>query len=632
MQTLSSPLAAAKAALAADRAVADPAIWITRVPDEAVLARAAALEAEGPRERPLWGVPVAVKDNIDVAGLPTTAACPGFRRVPERHAPAVQRLLDAGAVVLGKTNMDQFATGLVGVRSPYGVPRNVFDPGRVPGGSSSGSACAVAAGIVPLALGTDTAGSGRVPAMFGNVVGLKPTVGSISAGGVVPACRSVDTVSVFARSVDEALLAARVIVGLDEADPYSRAAPYPHLRRAAAAPMRLACVDSALCGGEQGRLYRATVDALGAELVDIAPLLAVSRLLYDGPWVAERTAALRTMLDTPELLHKVTLAILREGLQRRSVDAFDAFHQLAVARRFAAGLFARYGALLVPTAPDTPSLAELAADPIGPNSRLGTWTNFVNLCDLAAWAVPAGIGADGLPAGVTIVGPAWSEGRLAALADRVHRAAVATVGATGQPLPPALSADPVAADETALFCVGGHMAGLPLNGQLTGLGGRFVTAALTQPGYRLFDLGNRPGLVAHPGGAAIAGEVWSLPTAAIGLLLAQVTPPLGFGSVQLDTGACLGFLAESAGVLAARDITRHGGWRAYLAAPETPDPAPNDAVDDWVTSGAALLNLPMEPGWRGEVAINLRTILRQAATFTEEPLPDELDPAPVFRA
>ena len=381
-----SPLAAARAALAADRAHADPAIWITRIPDAAVLDRAAALEREGRQDRPLWGVPFAVKDNIDAAGLPTTAACPAYAYTPGRSAPAVQRLLDAGAVLLGKTNLDQFATGLVGVRSPYGVPRNLFDPARVPGGSSSGSACAVAAGIVPVALGTDTAGSGRVPAMFGNIVGLKPTIGSVSATGMVPACRSIDTVSVFARSVDEALAVARVIAGYDAADPYSRAAPFPHLRRGADTALRLACVAAEGCAPEQARLYAAA--AAGAEAVDIAPLLAVARLLYDGPWVAERTAALRPMLATPDALHPVTRAILQAGLDRRTVDAFDAFHLLAQARRFAAELFTRFDALLLPTAPDTPTLAALAADPIGPNSRLGTWTNFANLCDLAVWAVP----------------------------------------------------------------------------------------------------------------------------------------------------------------------------------------------------------------------------------------------------
>ena len=576
---------------------------------------------------------MAIKDNIDVAGLPTTAACPGFSYMPEANAAAVQRLVDAGANILGKTNLDQFATGLVGVRSPYGVPRNLFDPARVPGGSSSGSAWAVAAGIVPVALGTDTAGSGRVPAMFGNVVGLKPTVGSVSVRGAVPACRSVDTISVFARSVDEALAVARVITGWDGADPYSRRAPHPYLRRAAPGPMRVACVDSAPCAAEPGRLYRATAAALDAERVDIAPLLAVAKLLYDGPWVAERTAALRPMLQTPDLLHPVTRTILQGGLDRGAADAFDAFHQLAVARRFAAGLFERYDALLLPTAPETPSLADVAADPFGPNSRLGTWTNFVNLCDLAAWAVPAGIGADGLPAGVTVVGPAWSEGRLAALADRVHRAAVTTVGATGQPLPPAAAPDPVAADETALFCVGGHMAGLPLNGQITALGGRFAATAQTEPCYRLYALGDRPGLVAQPDGAAIAGEIWALPTAAIGALLAQVPPPLGFGTVRLQGGPCLGFLAEGGAVAGAPDITEGGGWRAYLASsPPAAEPGPHDALHAWIAGAARAMNLPLEPAWQSDVAANLRTILRQAASFTDAPLPDHLDPAPVFRA
>ncbi len=617
-----SPVTAARAALDADRTHADPAIWIHRIADEAVLARAAALKAEGARGRALWGVPFAVKDNIDVAGLPTTAACPGFAYTPADTAPAVQRLLEAGAVLVGKTNLDQFATGLVGVRSPYGVPRNVFDPARVPGGSSSGSACAVAAGIVPFALGTDTAGSGRVPAMFGNIVGLKPTVGSISARGMVPACRSIDTISVFARSVDEALSVARVVAGWDAADPYSRASPTPHLRRPASARMRVASVAPDGCAPEQARLYRAVAASLGAEPIDIAPLLAVARLLYDGPWVAERTAALRTTLATPEMLHEVTRAILQGGLHRLTVDAFDAFHQLAGARRFAQDLFSRYDALLLPTAPNTPTLADLAADPIGPNSHLGTWTNFVNLCDLAAWAVPSGMGSDGLPGGVTLVGPAWSEGRLAALADRVHRASTATVGSTSMALPDAAEPDLVAADETALFCIGGHMAGLPLNGQLTTRGGRFVAEARTQAGYRLYALGNRPGLLAAAGGGAIAGEVWALPTAAVGALLAEVPRPLGFGTVMLESGPCLGFLAEAEGVAGATDITHHGGWRAYLAA--------DDPVAMFIQAGSALLNLPIDPAWRDGVAFNLRTILAQAASVGE--VADATDPAPVFRA
>ena len=342
----------------------------------------------------------------------------------------MRRLLDAGAVLIGKTNLDQFATGLVGTRSPYGVPRNVFDAALVPGGSSSGSACAVAAGIVPFALGTDTAGSGRVPAAFGNIVGLKPTIGSVSARGMVPACRSIDTISVFARSVDEALAVQRVIAGFDAADPYSRRAPFPHLRRAALASGRVAMGDVAsLCDPDVATALRHAGVFLNAEPVDIALFLEIARLLYEGPWVAERTAALRAVIETtPDILYPATRAILELGCARLAVDAFDAFHLLQQARRQAELLFAQYDALLLPAAPFCPTLAEVAADPLGPNRRLGTFTNFANLCDMAAFAVPVGRPAIG---GV-LLGPAWSEGRLAAAGRCAAPQFATTVGATGQ--------------------------------------------------------------------------------------------------------------------------------------------------------------------------------------------------------
>jgi allophanate hydrolase len=564
-----TPIEAAEAALAADSAHADRAIWIDRLPDEVVLAQAHRLQDEGPRGRPLWGMPFALKDNIDVVGLTTTAGCPGFAHTAQQTAPAVQRLLNAGAILLGKTNLDQFASGLVGTRTPYGIPRNLFDPRRVPGGSSSGSACAVAAGIVPFAIGTDTAGSGRVPAAFGNIVGLKPTIGSVPATGVVPACRSVDTLSVFARSVDEALAVQRVIAFYDPDDAYSRLAPFAHLRRGSALPQpRVAMANVAeLCAPDTAALYQEAADKLGARPIDIAPFLEVARLLYDGPWVAERTAALRQVLEEqPDSLHPVTRQILELGFTRNGVDAFDAFHRLTEARRIAQRLFQSYDALLLPTAPFCPTLAAVHADPIGLNKHLGTFTNFVNLCDLAGYAVPAGFGADGMPVGVTLLGPAWSEGRLAGLADALHRALADTVGATGQPLPAPVAPDPLAPDETALFCIGAHMGGLPLNHQVTALGGRFLRAVQTEPAYRLYALGNRPGMLRAAGGGAIAGEVWALPTNAIGTLLAQVPPPLGFGSVALRDGPCLGFVAEAAGVADATDITRFGGWRAWLQA------------------------------------------------------------------
>ena len=566
-----TPVAAAEAALRADRAHDDPSIWIHRCADADILARARALQAEGPRGRPLWGMPFAVKDNIDVAGLPTTAACPGYRYTAPETAPAIQRLLDAGALLIGKTNLDQFATGLVGTRTPYGVPRNVFDAAYVPGGSSSGSACAVAAGIVPFAIGTDTAGSGRVPAAFGNIVGLKPTLGSISMRGVIPACRSLDTLSVFARTVDEALAVQRVMVAYDSADAYAREAPYEFLRSGPVPPgIRVAMLDPRdPCSPAVADCVRAAGDMLHAELVDAALFLEVARLLYEGPWVAERSAALRAVLEQrPDILHPVTRSILQAGLQRLSIDAFDAFHRVAEAKRAASELFRRFDALLLPTAPFNPTLAAVAGDPIGINSMLGTYTNFVNLCDLAAIAVPAGFTNDGMPVGVTLAGPAWSEGRLAALADMLHRAMTDRAGATRQALPHAAEPDPLAPEETALFCIGAHMSGLPLNHQITERGGRFLRSAQTARTYRMYALGNRPGMVRAVDGAAVCGEVWALPTAAIGNLLAQVPPPLGFGMVELSEGACLGFVAEAAGVTGARDITAFGGWRAWLAAKE----------------------------------------------------------------
>lgn len=418
------PLAAARAAIEADRAFADPAVWITRLPDDVILRRAAVLEREGRMDRPLWGVTLAVKDNIDIAGIATTAGSPGFSHCPETTAPAVQRLLEAGAILIGKTNLDQFATGLVGTRSPYGTPRNVFDPTRVPGGSSSGSAVAVAAGIVRIALGTDTAGSGRVPAAFGNIVGVKPTLGSVSKRGVVPACRSLDTMSVFARSVDEAMTALRVITGFDPADPYSRPPPRVASRRPApGGRVRIALPsawpETAPGLAEQIREACATFET---HTVEIEPFLDVARLLYDGPWLAERTAALREVIERrPDILHPITRAILEAGLERRTVDAFAAFHRVAEVRRMAETLFAQCDALILPTAPFCPTLAEVEADPLAVNTRLGTYTNFVNLLDLAAIAVPIGFDCARLPVGVSVIGPAWSEEPLAAIAAMLHR-------------------------------------------------------------------------------------------------------------------------------------------------------------------------------------------------------------------
>lgn len=544
----STPRDIARVALARIATWDDPALFIALREEDALLEEAGRLPPG-----PLHGVPFVVKDNIDVAGLPTTAACPDFAYVASADAPAVARLRAAGALLLGKVNLDQFATGLNGTRSPHGTPRNARDAALIPGGSSSGSASAVAAGIAAFSLGTDTAGSGRVPAMAQGLVGLKPSLGLVPTRGVVPACRSLDCVSVFAHSVAEAAAVLEVIAGPDGEDPYSRLSPAPWIAAAPCPPrFRLAVPQEAQLAFEEGAGEFAAVlaraEAMGAEIVrvDIAPFLAVARRLYDGAWVAERTAALREWVtEHPASLHPVTRTILECGLGRLAVDAFDDFHAAAEARLLARRLFAGADALLLPTAPGIPTVATMLADPVGANSRLGTYTNFVNLCDLSAIAIPAG-------AGVTLVGPAFAEAQICGIA----------AGLLGEALP----VREIAPDEAALFCIGAHMSGLPLNGQVTALGGRFLGEARTAPEYRLFDLGARPGMLRDPGGAGIAGEVWVMPRAAIGPLLAAVPPPLGFGTVQLEDGsAVLGFLAEAEGVRGAPEITSLGGWRAFQA-------------------------------------------------------------------
>jgi allophanate hydrolase len=440
-----SPEATIAECYARIRAHNDPAIFITLREEGDALAEARTLAARGDSRLALCGVPVAVKDNVDVAGLPTTAACPAFAYQPARDATCVARLRSAGAIVVGKTNLDQFATGLVGVRSPYGTPRNPFDPALIPGGSSSGSAVAVAAGLVPLALGTDTAGSGRVPAALGNIVGLKPSLGLVSTAGLVPACRTLDCPSVFALTVDDAFAALALLAGPDPADPYSRArplgvlAPMPKGVRIGAPPpgQRLFFGDQASASAYEAALAR--LARLGAALVelDIEPFYECARLLYEGPWVAERYIAARALIaSAPEAMHPVTRQIILAGAHPSAVDAFTAFYRLEELRRVCDHVFGGIDALALPTVPTVYSIAQVEADPIGLNNRLGTYTNFVNLLDLCALALPAAMQGNGTPFGITLIAPAGHDAALASLGRAFHADTGLTLGATGTPQPP----------------------------------------------------------------------------------------------------------------------------------------------------------------------------------------------------
>lgn len=573
--------AVAEQVIARRRAVTAGGIWITEVPDDALRERTAALDALPPAARgPLHGVPFAVKDNLDVAGLPTTAACPGFAYLPTHTAPAVQRLLDAGALLIGKTNMDQFATGLSGTRTPHGAPANAFDAAYICGGSSSGSALALAHGLVSFALGTDTAGSGRVPAALGNLVGLKPSRGLVSSRGVLPACRSLDCVSVFALTCADAAAVLDAIAGFDAEDPVARAdwpvVPVPGtvFRFGVPQPEQLD-FDGDAAGPHAFARAVAAFEALGgtAVAIDYTPFHDAARLLYDGPWLTERRLAVGDFLDRcPDAVLPVVRDIILGADRFTAADAFAADYRLRALRRAVEPLWRDIDCVLTPTIPAAYTRAAVLADPVALNSRLGHYTNHMNLLDLCAVAVPAGFLPSGLPFGVTVQAPAGHDRALLALADRLHRALNTTTGAAGLPLadtPPYTASDDGATLDLAVC--GGHMQGLPLNGELAARGGRFIESTRTALGYRLYALAGfdppRPGLVRDATGGPIEVEVWRLPLAEVGAFLAGVPAPLAIGTVQLDGDRTVkGFLCEAAALTGATDITAHGGWRAWLAA------------------------------------------------------------------
>jgi allophanate hydrolase len=559
-------------------------VWIERVPAAALRARAALLDsrvADEPEilERlPLFGVPFAVKDNIDVEGLATTAACPGFAYRAQQTAPAVERLLAAGALLVGKANLDQFATGLVGTRSPYGTPRNPFDERYIPGGSSSGSPVVVSGGLATFPLHTDTPGSGRVPASFTNIVGLKPTRGRVSMRGVVPACRSLDCVSVFALTCDDAAEVLRCCGVYDDVDPFARRAP--DRARAMPRPFRFAVPregDLEFFGDSDARRLFAhaigEMQALGGVAVetDITACRQGAELLYDGPWVAERLATVETLLEqTPDVLLPQTRQIISAGARYSAVDAFKASYRLAELRRAAERLWEQADFLLLPTAGTIYRVDEIEADPLRLNSRLGIYTNFVNLFDLSAVALPAGFRSDGLPWGVSCIAPAFAEEALCALGAEFQQRLGLPLGATGHALPAwPVPAAPPAEQAVLLAVAGAHLSDMPLNGELVALGARFVERAQTAPSYRMFLLEGaplRPGLLRDEGAAhAFEIELWSLAPAALGGLVAAIAPPLSIGTIRLSDGREVkGFLCESAAASQAQDISDCSGWREFL--------------------------------------------------------------------
>jgi len=545
-----------------------PQVWISRAEPQALLAEARAIDARiaAGEQLPLAGVPYAAKDNIDVAGMATTAACPAFAYEPEADAGVIARLRAAGAICVGKTNLDQFATGLVGTRSPYGIPRNAYNRAYVSGGSSSGSAVAVAAGLVAFALGTDTAGSGRVPAAFQHLVGLKPSKGRWSTRGLVPACRSIDCITVFTDKVADARLVDGVAAGFDAGDPYSKPlADTPLAPRRIGVPL---LHQRVFFGDTQAEyFYDRALHTLGqsAELVaiDIAPLLEAAQLLYGGPWVAERTAAAeRLLLGNPEAIDPTVRSIIAPGLDMRAVDLWNGIYRLAALQRHADTMWQDIDALAFPTTGTTYRVAELLAEPVALNSNLGRYTNFVNLLDMAAIAVPAGTRENGTGFGITLIGPAATDIALMDLAETFLAAA------DNPPPPPLDLGDRM--DTVKLAVVGAHLEGMPLHWQLTSRNARFVGAFETAPTYRLYAMADsvppKPALIHSTDGAAIKVEVYELGLAEFGSFVAEVPPPLAIGTVTLADGSSVkGFVAEPRALTGAEDITHLGGWRAFMA-------------------------------------------------------------------
>lgn len=562
----------------------DHNIWIHLLNDEELEPYLIALEQKQPEQMPLWGVPFAIKDNLDLANIPTTAGCEAFTYTPHSSARVVQQLLDAGAIPVGKTNLDQFATGLNGTRSPFGACKNAVNPQYISGGSSSGSSVAVALGLASFSLGTDTAGSGRVPACFNNLIGVKPTRGMLSSTGLVPACKSLDCITVFTYNTDDANQVLAVAEGFDRKDPYSRKNPFLNQARSygqqhGALTLGVIPTNQLIFFGDDAyaSAYERTLETLqqtGIKLVEIdyTPFDEAARLLYEGPWVAERYLATQPLIDNnPQAIFPVVREIIAPGNEPKATSLFNAQYRLRELKQICDQQLEQIDCLLTPTAGRCFTVDEMLEQPVLYNSQLGYYTNFMNLLDYASIAVPTQMADSGLPFGITLAGPAFADRELLSIANRIHSLFALTAGASDLPIQKQNQNKVISPRFIDVVVCGAHLEGLPLNWQLTERGATLKQKTVTAPKYKLYALAGgppfRPGLAFdETNGSAVEVEVWRMPAAEFGGFVEGIPAPLGIGKVQLAGGSQVsGFICEPCGLEQARDITTFGGWRNYLA-------------------------------------------------------------------
>ena len=562
----------------------DRNIWIHRLSQAEIQPYLDGLNDKDIDSCPLWGIPFAIKDNIDLAGIATTAGCEEFAYTPTESAQVVQQLIDAGAIPIGKTNLDQFATGLNGTRSFKGACRNSFDPEYISGGSSSGSSVSVALGLASFSLGTDTAGSGRIPACFNNLVGLKPTIGLLSASGLVPACRSLDCISIFAYNADDANQVLACAEGFDARDGYSRTNPYHNQSRQyghRGGALRVGVIpadqlkffgDEAYATAYQQTLKLLSESDINFVEIDYAPFDEAAKLLYEGPWVAERYIAAQPLIDdNPEAIFPVVRDIIAPGGKPKATELFKAEYRLKELKQRCVQQMASVDCLLTPTAGRIFTIEEMLSEPILYNSQLGYYTNFMNLMDMTSVAVPTAFTEQGLPFGVTLVGECFSDRMLLSAANKIQQAIPLTVGALGIKQPALSKASVGDASLIDVLVCGAHLKGLPLNWQLTERGAVLKETTTTAAQYRMYALAGgppfRPGLIMDTEqGAAIDVEIWSVPVENFGSFVAGIPAPLGIGKVSLANGRQVsGFICEPYGIEGAEEITHLGGWKAYVA-------------------------------------------------------------------